>query len=1170
MSSDFAQTADLQIVRYSQVWEDHRVLEDALRITTEDDVLSICSSGDNVLALLLRGAASVTAIDVSSAQAALLDLKLKAIAGLSHSDFLILLGIEPGDAPARYGVIRDTLSEETRVFWDARPELLREGIVHSGRLERYFHGFQREYLSRLHSKETIARLLSFDEVREQALYFDDVIATPEFCAAFRSYFGRENLQTRGRDPAQFRYVSAEDVGSEFLRRLRALCGRTLLGSSPYMTYFFTGRVAAAAHRVPYLRAENYARLRSLLPRVRLVVSDLRAYLEAQPEGAFSKANLSDIFEYMSASDSGVLLQILGERIRAGGRIAYWNLLVERSSQQHRVPRLKNLHEESRRLHDRDRLFFYQAFQVEEVVSSFKQTSGPLKEDEKIPARGVYTEAARHERLRWLHGKTDADLSGIESTRLVAERLTGNIENFLGGVEVPVGLAGPLLFRGQQVRGTLYAPLATTEGALVASATRGATAITRSGGVVTRVIAQRMMRVPLFVLSSIDGALQFASWIRQNTEALREQVRTVSRHANLISVDPTLLGKLVYVTFLYETGDAAGQNMTTSCTWQACQWLMSQVQSIRGILVESFIIESNVSGDKKVTFQSFTAGRGIRVIAECLLDRAVMKQVLKVTPEELYSAYAMFVAGSIHVGMVGFNINVSNIIAGIFAATGQDIACVHECSLGQLVLQMVDQDLYASMVLPSLIVGTVGGGTHLPAQQGLLKMMGCYGVGHVQRLAEIIAAFCLALDLSTLSAVASGEFASAHEKLGRNRTVRWLTREELQPAFFAPSLRRSLGDPELVVESVQPEPLEMGSSIITELTSRKVNKLVGHFPMRLEYRRSDGSRDAVSVVLKVKPLDEEVVLMVNVIAQACGGRLAAAHSRFRHRTGLVGCHVRELGVYEQTDPRLLRNMPRIYGTIRNDERETFAVIMERLTDMLLMNTADDVRDWRPEHIEAALRGIGEAHSVWYRREEELLKQPWLGPVQTTASMVEMGELWDALMVHGANEFPEFVTEEELEIMRSLARDLPEWWSVLEKMPRTLIHNDFNPRNLGFRRDGLRLCAYDWELATLHVPQHDLAELLCFVLSDKPDPREVDHYIELHRRTLSEWSGFEIDAQQWREGYRLALFDFAINRLCMYLMAHTVRRYGFIKRVLHTTRALLLMERARTQAQAQTQA
>ena len=804
----------------------------------------------------------------------------------------------------------------------------------------------------------------------------------------------------------------------------------------------------------------------------------------------------------------------------------------------------------------------------------KEVTGPLREEEKIPARGIYTEQARLERLSWAREKTGAELEPLVTTRLDADRLTGNIENFIGAVEVPIGLAGPLLFRGRDAQGPLYAPLATSEGAVVASATRGATAITRSGGVTTRVLAQRMMRVPLFILSSLPGAQRFADWVREHLEELRLQTQMVSRHARLTAVEPTLLGRMVYVSFLFETGDAAGQNMTTSCTWQACQWLIAQTRSISEIIVEHFQIESNASGDKKVTLQSFTAGRGIRVVAECLLDRGVMQQVLKTTPEQAMTTYSAAIAASANVGMVGFNFNIANIIAALFTATGQDIACVHECSLGQLSLSLVDGDLYASLMLPSLIVGTVGGGTHLPAQQALLQMMGCQGSGKVQRLAEIIAGFCLALELSTLAAVTSGEFANAHEKLGRNRTVRWLTREELTPAFFEPGLQESLADAGLRCVSVSPDQLEMGSSIITELTARKVNKLVGHFPLRLGYQTSAGQLGVVPVVVKVKPLDEEVILMSNSIAQSCGGRLAAAYGRSRRKTDFAGCHIRELGAYRQRDPRFTEHVPRIYGTYRDDAREAYVVVMERLDDLLLMNTADDVSGWRPEHIEAALRGIAQIHAVWYGREAELLQQPWLGPVQTTRSMVEMSDLWDALLVHGATEFPELVTESELALMRALVTSLPQWWSRIEQLPRTLIHNDFNPRNIGLRREGrrredLRLCAYDWELATLHLPQHDLAELLCFVLPEDPektekpekiDPHLLDHYLELHRRTLAESSGHEIDAKTWREGYRYALHDLCINRLGLYLMGHTVRRYSFMKRVIRTARALLLIEMA----------
>lgn len=782
---------------------------------------------------------------------------------------------------------------------------------------------------------------------------------------------------------------------------------------------------------------------------------------------------------------------------------------------------------------------------------------------KIPARGQYTERARLERLEWIRRLSGAALAAFEETRLNPERLTSNIENMIGAVEVPVGIAGPLLFRGQHVQGMMYAPMATTEGALVASATRGATAISRSGGVTTRVTGQRMMRVPLFAFTTVDAAFLFASWVWDHIPELRDQTRLVSRHAKLVSVEPVILGNVVHVYFTYETGDAAGQNMTTACTWHACLWMMQQMASFKEVVFENFIVEANMSGDKKVTFQSFTAGRGTRVVADCLLDGQVMEQVLKITPEKLAACHAGVLSGATRVGMVGYNVNIANIIASIFTATGQDIACVHECSVGQLHMTLVPGGLRASVVLPALIVGTVGGGTHLPGQRAALEMIGCHGGGKVERLAEIIAGFCLALDISTLSAIASGEFATAHERLGRNRPVQFFSREDLSPSFFEPGLRAAHADPGLKVTAVEPLSVVLGSSIVTELTARKVSKLVGLFPLRLAHSRAGGPAGTTDVLVKVKPLDEEVILMVNSMAAMCGPTLAAAHAKLRHRTGFAGCHVRELALYEVRDPRLRRHTPRVFQTLRDDAREAFVLVLERLEGMALMDTADDPSGWTPEAIAAVARGLGEVHAVWLGREDELRTEPWLGATPSAAAMVEMTELWDALAVHALTEFPELVGQKECELSRWLVRNLGEWWPLLEEHPRTLIHNDFNPRNVCLRKDpeapgGWRLCAYDWELATLHLPQHDLAEFLCFVLPPDTEFAVLDGYLEVHRRALEAASGRALDRERWRDGFFLCIRDLVVNRFAYYLMAHTFRHYGFMERTIKTMWRLLSLE------------
>ena len=799
--------------------------------------------------------------------------------------------------------------------------------------------------------------------------------------------------------------------------------------------------------------------------------------------------------------------------------------------------------------------------IEEAANGWGARTGiqpTLAQMPRIPERGVYTEAARLARLAFARKHTGAPLFALQETTLCPERLTGNIENLVGSVEVPVGIAGPLFFRGEKARGVLYAPLAATEGALVASATRGALAVSRSGGVRTRVIRQQMMRVPLFVLSDMKGAMRFCNWVRDHVEEIREETQKVSRHARLVSVEPALMGHMVNVCFLYETGDAAGQNMTTSCTFYACQWLLGQIRHLEGVKLENFLIEGAMSGDKKVTFQAFIAGRGTRVAAECVLDRRVLGRVLHVTPEEAQRAFDRGLANSVQVGMVGFNVNVANIVAAIFTATGQDIACVHESSVGQLHLELVEDGLHASLLLPSLIVGSVGGGTHLPRQNECLQMMDCAGVGKAARLAEIVAGFCLATDLSTLCAIAGGQFAAAHDRLGRNRPVRFFAKTDMDAAFFEPGVRRVLGDPGAVLEAVEPlEPPAPGSSILTELTARKVDKLVGLFPYRLAYRTASGAAGQVEVMVKVKPLDQEVLLAAGSAAALCGPRLRSSFGRFKARTGFLGCHLRELGVYGQTDPRFRRHAPVVYDLFRDDAREAYVLVLERLRGLQLMDSADDVSGWGREQVEAALRGIAAVHAIWYRREAELLRQPWLGPVPTAAGMAEMRELWEDLAVHAAEEFPEWVSPLDLARQRALIRDLPAWWSRLESLPRTLIHNDFGPRNLGLRAEaeGFRLCAYDWELATLHVPQHDLAELLAFVLTPRTTAEEVDHYLEVHRRALEAESGRAIDPVSWRDGFALSVMDLAVNRVAFYLLAHTFRHYAFMERVLGTLARLL---------------
>lgn len=784
---------------------------------------------------------------------------------------------------------------------------------------------------------------------------------------------------------------------------------------------------------------------------------------------------------------------------------------------------------------------------------------------KIPERGIYTENARQIRLKFIETISGHTFDTIRKSQLKANRLAGNIENHIGGVEVPLGLAGPLVFRGKNVTGPIYAPFATSEGALVASASRGSLLLSESGGVTTRIISQRMIRVPMFVMDSLDSALFFSDWLKNHVTELQTAVNKVSSHAKLTSIDITLTGRVVHASFVYSTGDAAGQNMTTAATWHACQWALSQAKLFKGVVVENFLIDSGLSGDKKVNFKSFIEGRGTKVVAEIFIPGDILQRVMKVSPHELVTYYNSGLAALIQAGTIGSNINVANTIAAIFTATGQDIACVHESSLANLYLEEHDGGVYATMMLPSLIVGTVGGGAGLPMQSDCLRMMDCFGAHKSARFAEIIAGFCLALDLSTMSALVNGTFVKAHERLGRNRPVQWFKGTDITPDFLTKVLREGLGSEHLTVTHlIQTNNFNVADSIITELTARNQEKFLGLFPYKFSYTQDvSGPETTAEVIIKSKPMDLEVIMLANKMAGMCSSALGDLYDRFKMRNESHSCHRRELAIYKETHPLFVKNTPRYYGSFEDDSREAYILVIERLKNALLHGKPDQPALWTKSYIEAAIHGMAELHSIWYQREEELRQEPWIGFIHDAKSMAEQKALFREMIRHAAVESPLLVTHEILVRNYHFIDSVDIWWNELGSMPKTLIHNDFNPRNIAIlgSDESPRLSAYDWELATVQVPQHDLAELLTFVTHAGTTPEQISGYIELHRTTLASLTGRDIDPVQWRRGYELSLHDLAINRIAMYLMAHTFRYYNFMDHIVTNNSRLITLEQKR---------
>jgi len=214
---------------------------------------------------------------------------------------------------------------------------------------------------------------------------------------------------------------------------------------------------------------------------------------------------------------------------------------------------------------------------------------------------------------------------------------------------------------------------------------------------------------------------------------------------------------------FTAGDAAGQNMVTIASQAICQHIIKCTP----IQPEIWFLESNASGDKKATFNSFANVRGKKVSAEIILKKEVIKSVLQTSPELMFKYWQTSFMGAVKCGAIGAQGHFANGLAALFIACGQDAACVSEASVGITRMEVnKDGDLYCSVTLPNLIVGTVGGGTSLPTQKECLEIMGCYGEGKAKTFAEICGALCLAGEISIIAALSAGQFAAAHQKHGR--------------------------------------------------------------------------------------------------------------------------------------------------------------------------------------------------------------------------------------------------------------------------------------------------------------------------------------------------------------------------------------------------------------------
>ncbi len=404
----------------------------------------------------------------------------------------------------------------------------------------------------------------------------------------------------------------------------------------------------------------------------------------------------------------------------------------------------------------------QRFRLEELAERLRPK--PELPGSAIPRNPYLTAQAIEARWKRLNA-TPACRENLLDAQTVAQMSVyeRNIENFIGTVKLPVGIAGPLRVNGLHAQGDYLVPLATSEAALVASYSRGASLLTKAGGCTAMLLNEGVTRAPGFAFRDLIEAGRFAVWATENMETFRSVAASTTRHGRLQDMRLTIEGNHVYLAFDYLTGDASGQNMVTIATDAVCQHILEHAP----VKPQYSFVEANLSGDKKASAQSFLSVRGKKVSAEVRLPGDLVATMLHTSSQRMVDYWRMSAMGGVLSGTIGVQGHYANGLAALYIACGQDAACVSESAVGVTRFELGDDgSLYAAVTMPNLIVGTVGGGTGLPSQRACLELLGLAGPGNAQALAEVCAALSLAGELSIIGALAAGHFTRAHRQLAR--------------------------------------------------------------------------------------------------------------------------------------------------------------------------------------------------------------------------------------------------------------------------------------------------------------------------------------------------------------------------------------------------------------------
>ena len=376
---------DFSLIRYSQCWEDTEVLLKSLNIQENDICFGILSAGDNVFSMLAENPEKVVALDISFPQIALAKLKKEVFNSFSYDEMLEFMGVTKSDRRIEmYDRIKENLDKEVKEYWDFNREAIENGIIHTGKFEKFFKIFREKILPFVHNRKRVEKLLEDKPEQERMDYYDKCWNNFRWKLMFKLFFSKYIVGKLGRDKEFFRYAE-KNISEEMKERSRyALCELSP-HENPYINYILTGNYRKDC--LPYfLRKENFDKIRKNLHKVEIIQSSVEEYLD-KIDYKINKFNLSDIFEYMSAENYSKLMEKIYDNAEDNALLAYWNLIVERNSEKldykktdseiavngkeknidgKKFERMKEL---DSRLHKRDMTFFYTDFVVEKVIKN---------------------------------------------------------------------------------------------------------------------------------------------------------------------------------------------------------------------------------------------------------------------------------------------------------------------------------------------------------------------------------------------------------------------------------------------------------------------------------------------------------------------------------------------------------------------------------------------------------------------------------------------------------------------------------------------------------------------------------------------------------------------------------------------------------------------------------